>query len=53
MQDYIRTHGLLLTAEYLDEEMVACLRVLPDDSQGMVAGFLQRCDRSRSPRVAV
>ena len=53
MQDYFRTHGLLLTVEYLDEEMAACLRVLPDASQVGVAGCLQRCDRSRSPRDVV
>ena len=53
MQDYIRTHGLLLTAEYLDEEMAVCLRVLPDDSQAKVAGCPPRCARSRLPRVLV
>ena len=53
MHDYVRTHGLRLMLEYLDEEMAACLRVLPDDSQSMVAGCLQRCDPSRSLRVVV
>ncbi len=53
MQEYIRTHGLQLTAKYLDEEMAACLRVLPDDSQARVAGCTPRCDRSRSPRAVV
>ena len=49
MLDYILTHGLQLTAEYLDEEMAACLRVLPDDSQARVAEFPPRCARSRLP----
>ena len=53
MQEYIRTHGLQLTAEYLDEEMAACLRVLPDGSQARVADCPPRCDRSRSPRAVV
>ena len=53
MQDYIQTHGLLLTVEYMDEEMAACLRVLPDDSQARVAGCPPRCARSRLPRVVV
>ena len=53
MQAYIRTHGLQLTAEYLDEEMAACLRVLPDGSQARVADCPPRCDRSRSPRAVV
>ena len=53
MQDYIRARELLLVAEYLDEETAACLRVLHDDSQVMVAGRLQHCDRSRSLRVVV
>ena len=53
MQDYIQTHGLLLTVEYMDEEMAACLRVLPDDSQARVADCPPRCDRSRSPWAVV
>ena len=53
MQDYIRTHGLQLMAEYLDEGMAACLRFLPDDSQAMAAGCLQRRAHSRLPRVVV
>ena len=53
MQDYIRTHGLQLTAEYLDEEMAASLRVLPDDSRTRDAGSHPRCARSRSPRAVV
>ena len=31
MQEYVSTRGLQLTVEYLDDEMAACLRVLPDD----------------------
>ena len=56
MQDYIQTHGLLLTVEYMDEEMAACLRVLPDDrrySQAGVVGCPPRCARSRLPRAVV
>ena len=53
MQEYIRTHGLQLTAEYLDEEMAACLRVLPDAGQAKVAECPPRCARSRLPRVVV
>ena len=47
MQDYIQTHGLLLTVEYMDEEMAACLRVLPDAGQARAAEFPPRCARSR------
>ena len=53
MQDYIQTHGLLLTVEYMDEEMAACLRVLPDAGQAKVAECPPRCARSRLPRVVV
>ena len=52
MQDYIRTHGLQLTAEDLDEEMAACLRVLPDDSQAKVVGCPPRCARSASASLS-
>ena len=30
MQEYVSTRGSQLTVEYLDDEMTACLRVLPD-----------------------
>ena len=54
MQDYIRTRGVQLTVEYLDEEMAASLCVLPDDSQARVAGCRPpRGARSRSPRAVM
>ena len=43
----------LVTLPYLDEEMAACLRVVPDDSQARVASCTPRCARSRSPRAVV
>ena len=38
MQDYTSTRGLQLTVEHLDEEMPACLRVLPDGSHAADTG---------------
>ena len=38
MQEYVSMRGLQLTVEYLDDEMAACLRVLPDGSHAADVG---------------
>ena len=38
MREYVSTRGLQLTVEFLDDEMAACLRVLPDGSHAADTG---------------
>ena len=38
MREYVSARRLQLAVEYLDDEMAACLRVLPDDSHAADTG---------------
>ena len=40
LQNYNREHGLQLTIEYLDQEMLECMRLLPSDSEYVYRALL-------------
>ena len=40
LQSYNREHGLQLTNEYLDQEMLECMRLLPSDSEYVYRALL-------------